>query len=48
MPDYSSSILSQDDFGYSGSFMYPYKLKHIHSSSVKNAIDNYLEVAFSL
>ena len=49
-PDFSSSIfLSQDSFGYLGSFVSPYKFKDFFcSSSMKNAIGNLIEVALTL
>ena len=40
--DFSSFIfLSQDYFGYLGSFVSPYKLHIFHSSYVKNAIGKF-------
>ena len=48
-PDSSSSVfLSQDWFDYSGSFVFSYKLKIFCSNSVKNAIDNLIEIALNL
>ena len=46
--DYSSSVFSQDYFGYSGSFVLPYELWNFCSSSVKNAIGNLIGVASNL
>ena len=48
-PDSSSSIfLSQDCFGYSGSFVSPYKLKIFCPISVKNVIGNLIGIALNL
>ena len=44
----SSILLSQDCFGYTASFAFPYKLKKNCSSSVKNAVCNFMEVASNL
>ena len=47
--DSSSCVcLCQDCFGYSGSFVFPYKLKTFFSSSVGNAIGNLIGGALNL
>ena len=48
-PDSSSSIfLSEDCFGYSGSFVFPNGFKIFCSSSVKNAVGNLIGIALNL
>ena len=46
--EFHSSLLSQDCFGYLGSFVFPYKFLNICTSSMKNAIGNLIEIALNL
>ena len=44
----SSFLLSQDCFGYSRFFIFPYKLEIICSSSVKNTVGSLIGIALNL
>ena len=44
----SSILLSQDCFGYSRFFVFPYNLEIICSSSVKNATGSLIRIALNL
>ena len=45
---YSSILLSQDYFGYSRFFVFPYKFEIICSSSVKNTAGSLIGIALNL
>ena len=44
----SSFLLSQDCFGYSRFFIFPYKLEIICSSSVENTVGSLIGIALNL